>query len=96
MSGRRAALKDATDLAARAEATLAETETARAEAETREAENPRHSRRCRRPRVDACLRSRVPHPPAGAGAWTRPKAIVEDVSGLRGYEAALAPRSPTT
>jgi chromosome segregation protein len=31
-------LKDATDLAARAEATLAETETARAEAETREAE----------------------------------------------------------
>jgi chromosome segregation protein len=81
-------LQEATDLAARAEATLVETETARSEAEAQEAEH-------RRTRADAEGRAatltaevaslkRLLEREQGSG-----KAIVEDVGVNTGYEAAL-------
>jgi chromosome segregation protein len=81
-------LKDATDLAARAEATLAETETARSEAETQEAEK-------RGIRADA--EGRASTLASEVASLTRllekergpVRAIVEDVSVPAGYEAAL-------
>jgi chromosome segregation protein len=88
------ALQEATDLAARAEETLAETETARAEAESREAET-------RKARADAEGRARrwprrcVPHPSAGAGAGA-PEGHRRGCDVPPGTRPPWAPRSPTT
>jgi chromosome segregation protein len=82
------ALQEATDLAARAEETLAETETARADAESREAET-------RKARADA--EGRAATLASEVTSLTRllerergpQKAIVEDVTVKAGFEAAL-------